>query len=495
MKKSKKQLIGWALAALLTGSPVLASDLNLRLEGDKVWLTANDQPLIDVLKAFSDLSVNVTFDPTISRDVSVNLKNEDVSDAMDRMLGDLGYVLTWKLVKGPVGRIIRLSELQVFNQGEKDKAKPLVAGRRNFDVRKSKDGSFEYIADELLIGMKAKMTKKEFLEFLKTIGAVPVDGFPEIGIYRLKLPPGTDIEELVKKLTGDDRVAVAEPNYAYRVPPGFQDIGGVENLPITGADIPAGMAPVAVFDSGVMSLAGLNEAVVGSFDAVHPGQPVTDNQGHGTQMAMIASGAVPPRGTGGKGGTATVPVLAIRAFDDRGVTSNDTIFKGIQYALRSNSKVMTMSFGSGKESQVLGGAIRYAHNNDMVVVASAGNEPTGQKVWPAAFKEVIAVSATTRNGEIWKNSNYGSFVHMSAPGTASFSVGYRGPPGGYAGTSISAAYVGGQVANFRQANPNLNSGQVIRKVTGSLTDNGSRGYDTRFGHGTLDNGAVRRLFW
>ena len=59
-------------------------------------------------------------------------------------------------------------------------------------------------------------------------------------------------------------------------------------------------------------------------------------------------------------------------------------------------------------------------------------------------------------------SNYGDFVTLEAPGFATLPVGYKGDPGTYAGTSISAAYVANRVADYLAQNPNASVEEILR---------------------------------
>jgi len=129
----------------------------------------------------------------------------------------------------------------------------------------------------------------------------------------------------------------------------------------------------------------------------------------------------------------------------------------------------------------------------MIVVASAGNEPTGKPVYPAAYPGVIAVSAVSPNGTVWDKSNHGDFVDLAAPGYATFPVGYQGPPGSYAGTSISSAYVSRSLGLYFAKNPTATSAQAIAALNSSLTDAGDKGKDPFYGGGVLDSTAVGRL--
>jgi len=89
----------------------------------------------------------------------------------------------------------------------------------------------------------------------------------------------------------------------------------------------------------------------------------------------------------------------------------------------------------------------------LVIVASAGNEPTGKPVYPAAYPSVIGVGALEPHGKTWENSNYGNFVALYAPGFANLPVGHKGDPGLYAGTSISTAFVANSIAGYLSENP------------------------------------------
>jgi hypothetical protein len=78
----------------------------------------------------------------------------------------------------------------------------------------------------------------------------------------------------------------------------------------------------------------------------------------------------------------------------------------------------------------------------------------------------MGVGATAPDGKAWKNSNYGDFVMFYAPGFATMPVGYKGDPGMYAGTSISAAFVSNLVANVLSRNPGATTEEVIQTLTG-----------------------------
>ena len=126
-----------------------------------------------------------------------------------------------------------------------------------------------------------------------------------------------------------------------------------------------------------------------------------------------------------------------------------------------------MSWGSANESIFLEKIMDYAVSKGMIVVASAGNEPTGKPVYPAAYPAVIGVGAIYPDGKTWEKSNYGSFVDLYAPGFAALPVGYKGDPGIYGGTSISAAFVANRIADYWSKNPESS----IQQIKAAVNDN------------------------
>ena len=61
-------------------------------------------------------------------------------------------------------------------------------------------------------------------------------------------------------------------------------------------------------------------------------------------------------------------------------------------------------------------AIQDAHAAGMIIVAVAGNFTQMVDVYPAAFREVISVTATNRRQKPWGNSAYVDHVTVAAPG-------------------------------------------------------------------------------
>jgi hypothetical protein len=256
----------------------------------------------------------------------------------------------------------------------------------------------------------------------------------------------------------------------------------------------AGSAAVAVLDSGVLPYGPLTNRVVAAWNAITHTSDVTDPLGHGTQMALLASGAVLPLGLLASDGGAAVPIIAVRAFDDAGYTSSFDLIGAVSFAVANGARVLNMSWSSGGDSTFLDGALALAQSQGALVVAAAGNTPDGRAVYPAASPGVIAVAALDSQGQPWSQSNHGAFVDVSAPGFANLPVGYNGAPGGYAGTSVASAYVAHVLARYASAHPDASGAQIAAAVTQALSPPPDGADPARYGAGMLDAAALARLF-
>lgn len=482
------------LLALLAfaGAAAATTNVDVRIESDRLTVVARQTPLRDILEGFARVGVHVRLDPSIDVVVSGSCRNTPMEEALNALLEPYAYILVWDVVRGPVGDLPRLAEIQVFAPGHKQALRPLLPDTGNLNVtRGALPDSPMFVADEILVGVRTQVSAEDFRRLLAQIGGTVVSSIPELGIYQVRLPANTNVPDLIEQLKRNPLIAAAEPNYVALLPrEGRQADGSGGARPPLAAPA-AGAAAVAVLDSGLLSGLGLDGHVIGSYDALHPGRAITDPGGHGTQMAMLAAGGVTPWGVEAQG--EGVPVLAVRAFDDNGATSNFALMRAIRYAIEQGARVVNLSWGTETHSAFVASAVAYAQSRGAVVVAAAGNQPTGRPMYPAAYDGVVAVSATNPDQSLWEKSNYGNFVTIAAPGKATFSVGYGGPPGAYAGTSIASAYVARELALYFSRNPNAKAGQAVAALRQAVTDAGDKGRDPRYGYGVLDAAARAKL--
>lgn len=487
--------IALVLAIGLTPYTFADKDLTFMLRGNTLTIRAKRTPLSDIMREFADAGVRARIDPEVDPPITVRFSNKKLGQAMGALLRSVNYELLWEIVDGPLGPIRRLAEIQVYRPGKRSLLREVKQTTRTGRLGSRSHDQVYYVKEELLLRVKDGTTPVQINALLQSIGGTIVESVPWLGIYRIRLVKGSDALAVLEKLKGNELVEFSEPNFVIQAPaPGLQDIGERAVFPDDARPInERGDAPVAVLDSGLDLTAGLGEALIAGYDATRSSTNINDTLGHGTQMALIASGYVDPFGGTRTDGEKAVPIIAIRAFDDEGNTTNFQMVESIEYALAQGARVLNLSWNSPVASQFMEEAIRSAQEGGAVVVAAAGNEPIGRPVYPAAFPGVIAVGATNKDGGIWDNSNYGDFVDLTAPGFADLPVGHDGAPGLYAGTSISSAYTANIIGQYIARNPDSKAEDVVKAIAAALTKHGEATSAGKHGAGILDDAAVKRL--
>lgn len=248
---------------------------------------------------------------------------------------------------------------------------------------------------------------------------------------------------------------------------------------------------VAVVDTGVSTgHPDIKANLVTGYNALSPWLRPTDDNGHGSHVAGII-GAV--NNTVGVVGVApSVKIMPVKVLDKWGSGYLSDIIAGMDWAVSHGARVINLSLGTDADIQSFHDAVRRAHDAGVTVVAAAGNSG-GSVSYPAAYDEVIAVSATDQSNVLASFSSRGSQVDIAAPGVGIYST-YKST--GYAtlsGTSMAAPHVAGAAALLLTTSPlgygdhdNVwSSDEVREKLMSTATDLGTAGTDDLYGAGLL----------
>lgn len=441
----------------------------MSMAADLLTVRATNTPLREILARFQEAGVAVALDERIAPLISVQFDNREMGEGIKRLLADCDYALTWRNIEGPAGKIRQIAEIFVYKPGDR---RPLSALPAPAPVatenRISQTNSILCLKNEILLRLRPGTTREQFLALLRDTHMTVMSSLPALGLYRLHFPPGTSLADLLNRLAQNPLVEQVEPNQIYR------SVSPVKSTSPQGSGaIPpiqkGNGAAIAILDSGFTPTAALGNAVLATLDATAPGTPISDPAGHGTQMAFIASGAVNPEGGTRLSSSQTGGIIPIRTMDGNGITSSFTLMQSMIFALDQGARVINMSWGSESDSGFFNEAIAYARQRGAILVAAAGNEPTGRPIYPAANPSVVAVAALDPEGTLWDQSNYGSFVKLAAPGFANLPIGYQGAPGGYGGTSIAAAYTARIISQYFSTHPDASTDEVINALSRSLS--------------------------
>jgi len=145
-----------------------------------------------------------------------------------------------------------------------------------------------------------------------------------------------------------------------------------------------------------------------------------------------------------------------------------------------------MSFGGYGNSDMLNDTIQYVHRRNVVLVAAAGNEDTDSPVYPAAYHNVLAVTATGPADQKWSGANFGNYLDLAAPGAGILTTALNGGYSYGTGTSHAAAMVSGVAALLKAKDPRYSNVQIETQLQASADDLGAKGRDSIFGAGRVN---------
>jgi len=177
-------------------------------------------------------------------------------------------------------------------------------------------------------------------------------------------------------------------------------------------------------------------------------------------------------------------IMPLRTFDNQGQSDLFAISKAIRYAVRNGAQVINMSFGMPNPAKSIQNAIQYAQQNNVLLVASAGNNNTSTLQYPAAYRGVMTVAATDLSDKKAVFSNYGSDIFVDAPGIHIISAYPGGSYSIVSGTSFSAPAVAGTAALVRSFSW---TGVANSIANGSVDINSyNPNYVNQLGYGRID---------
>ncbi len=307
------------------------------------------------------------------------------------------------------GRADGPASAQVFRTGAGVANKPLV--RRATGTA---------IADELVVTLAPGALPAAIDDLAADVGAEVVFRAPRTGAYVLRLYDGAAARRAFEQLSGHGDIAEVAFN---RVMGGSSTSGsgigtspgivkGMQwNFPALQLDPFSGFGlgdgvRVAVLDSGAAyevyaddlgaytvapDLAGV--AFAQGYDFINGDEHPNDDHGHGTHVAGViaASGGVTALAPG-------VEILPVKVLDADNLGTELALAEGIYYAVDSGADVINMSLSFSPTyfpSRYLQSAVDYASAHGVVMVAAVGNHDEEVVTYPAAFRDVIAVGATS----------------------------------------------------------------------------------------------------
>ena len=255
---------------------------------------------------------------------------------------------------------------------------------------------------------------------------------------------------------------------------------------------------IAIIDTGVDGThPDLVGAVVGGADFSGLGStngqtPVGYERRHGTMVASLAAGRGNNGSDGVLGSAPEAEILSLSvSFTGGVIPSDEQIAHAVRFAVDNGADIISLSLTRNTRDwpESWDDAFGYAEDNDVVVIAAAGNRGSGTLSVgaPATMPGVRTVGGVTQAGEASDSaSSQGITIGVMAP-----SEGLVGaiPEGGYvawSGTSGATPIVAGIVALVRARYPDMNAANVINRILASARPVGNTIPDPLYGYGLVD---------
>lgn len=233
---------------------------------------------------------------------------------------------------------------------------------------------------------------------------------------------------------------------------------------------------IAVVDSGIDEENELfQDRLVEGYDFIDNDDDPFDELGHGTKVAGVIVNSTP----------SNIKIMPIRSLNEEGEGYDYKIAKGVYYAVEQGADVINLSLVGLGYSGFLDMAINYALNENVMVIAGAGNDSMDTRYfYPAGKEEIIVVSSINSRDDISLFSNFGASIDIAAPGEDIDSM-LDGEELD-SGTSFATPFVSA-IAGMLLLDHEIRTVEAIENSIMFFCDDvGLQGWDKAFGHGVLN---------
>lgn len=217
---------------------------------------------------------------------------------------------------------------------------------------------------------------------------------------------------------------------------------------------------------------------------IAPGKAPEQNAGHGTGILALLAGA-PKSSTPGLVPDASFYAADIFFADAHGNATSDShsLYRALLQMEAWGVQIVNLSLAGPPDSLVMK-TIRRLSRKGMMFVAAGGNEgPAAGPSYPAAYDEVIAVTAIDRSLRSYRHANRGDYIDVAAPGVNIWTAAPKRKDGLLSGTSLAAPFVTSIVSAVYRSLPNKSRQDLLGVI--STSDLGDPGKDRIYGRGLV----------
>jgi subtilisin family serine protease len=314
-------------------------------------------------------------------------------------------------------------------------------------------------------------------------------------VLRLRIPSGTQLEAARDLVIAAAPQSLADFSHYYRSEQA-QDCSGPHCASIGLIDWP-GTAGLTTGCGGTVTIGLIDTAINPAHAAFAGGQievirlsdaalPESGKQ-HGTAIAALLAGAA---GTRTPGLLPGAKIIAVDAFYQAGRRDNRSgvyeLLRALDLLSERDVRVANMSL-AGPPNILLERLVQQLSADGMVIVAAAGNGgPKAAPAYPAAYNDVIAVTAIDRAKRAYRRAGRGEHIDLAAPGVDVWTAASVSGARAKTGTSFATPFVTAAVALLKAANDNDSAADILSALGRSAEDLGEPGKDAVFGWGLIN---------
>jgi hypothetical protein len=408
-----------------------------------VWRAAENRvdaeiegwPLTQLLEKLSAKTRwQVLLEPELKHTVCAKFSGLKVDEALRRLLGNLNFMLA-PAANAP-------ARLYIFRTSMAAATELVAAPAEHL----ADEGATPPLPNELIVTLKPG-AKESIDELAQRLGARIIGRADELRAYRLRFEDEAATQAARTALESDPNVSAVDANYQVPRPDRPEPLAvGLLLPPFTlrpkatadGSRVVVGLIDTAVQTQGTILKDFLLPGVSVAGEASVPANQPT----HGTSMAetLLYRLSLAPDSSSGT----PVRILPVDVYGAGQSTTTFEIARGIYAAINGGAAIVNLSLGGEADSRFLHEVIQAGHDQGVVFFGAAGNEPVATPTYPAAYPEVVAVTASSRDGGIASYANRGEFVAAAAPGTSV--IPFNDRPYLIVGTSAAAANASGVAA-------------------------------------------------
>jgi hypothetical protein len=350
----------------------------------------------------------------------------------------------------------------------------------------------------------ALSTDARALARARTMGFREVErtSLPALGmvIVRLRAPAGRPLAASIAALRSADPDNAYDFNHLYRqsqarAAPARRSAPAARRAPATRArPAPAPATPQRSATRGVVGM------IDGPVAISHPsltGAQVTNrsfaasaagrDMSHGTAVASLLVGQDGSRLRSGLPGgrllAADVVSAQASGFDLGAATG---IVQALDWIIGQGGPVVNISM-AGPPNAILEEAVRRAVARGVIIVAAVGNDgPAAPPRYPAAYPDVIGVTAVDAGGVVYRRAGRGAHVDIAAIGV---NVTAASAPRAYSqttGTSFAAPIVASTLARTHRRPDPAMAARIVAAAVAGARDAGPPGRDPVYGAGIVE---------